>query len=84
VVGKVKVGEKELEYGYSSGIYVKHVSAATPIRSLPDQRDIDALGGGIAVKDWEARFDLAYQKCRNENVTLVGGVATTALLLAGI
>jgi len=82
VVGKLRVGERELEYGYSSGIYVKHVSASTPVRSLPTQDEIDALGGGKAIRDWEARFDLAYQKCKNENVTLVGGVAPTALLFA--
>ena len=35
VVGTIKVGDREVEYGYSSGIYVKHVSANTPIRSLP-------------------------------------------------
>ena len=80
VVGKVKVGEKELEYGYSSGIYVKFVSASTPIRSLPEQNDIDALGGGKTLSDWEARFELAYQKCREQNVTMVGGVAPTAIL----
>lgn len=80
VVGKVKVGEKELEYGYSSGIYVKYVSASTPIRSLPEQNDIDALGGGKTLHDWEARFELAYQKCREQNVTMVGGVAPTAIL----
>jgi hypothetical protein len=79
VVGTVKVGEKNLEYGYSSGIYVKHVSTGTPIRSLPTQEDIDALGGGTSARDWEARFELAYTKCKEENVTLVGGVATTAL-----
>lgn len=79
VVGKVKVGDKELEYGYSSGIYVKHVSTFTPIRSMPTQDEIDALGGGKSIKDWEARFELAYQKCKDENVTLVGGVAPTAL-----
>lgn len=80
VVGKVKVGDREIEYGYSSGIYVKHVSTFTPIRSLPTQDDIDALGGGKTIKDWEARFELAYQKCKDENVTLVGGVAPTALV----
>jgi hypothetical protein len=79
VVGKIKVGEKELEYGYSSGIYVKHVSASTPINSIPTQNDIDALGGGKTIRDWEARFELAYQKCKDLNVTMVGGVAPTAL-----
>ena len=82
VVGTIQVGERELEYGYSSGIYVKHVSAFTPIRSVPSQDEIDALGGGKTVSDWEARFELAYQKCREEEVTLVGGVAPTAVLFA--
>lgn len=80
VVGKAKAGNKELEYGYSSGIYVKYVAAFTPIRNVPVQEDIDALGGGKATRDWEARFELAYEKGKNENVTLVGGVAPTALL----
>jgi len=79
VVGQVKAGEREVDYGYSSGIYVKYVARYTPIRSLPAQEDIDALGGGNTLRDWDARFELAYQKCRQENVTLVGGVATTAL-----
>jgi hypothetical protein len=79
-VGTVRVGEQELEYGYSSGIYTKYVSARTPIRSAPSQDEIDALGGGKTERDWNARFELAYQKCKDENVTLVGGVATTAML----
>jgi hypothetical protein len=79
VVGKIRTGDREIEYGYSSGIYLKHVSASTPIRSLPAQDEIDALGGGKMLKDWEARFDLAYQKCKTENVSLVGGVAPTAV-----
>jgi hypothetical protein len=78
-VGKIKVGEKELEYGYSSGIYVKYVSTSTPIHSLPAQDEIDALGGGKTLRDWEARFELAYQKCKDRNVTMVGGVAPTAI-----
>ena len=79
VVGKVTAGIRELEYGYSSGIYVKYVSASTPIRSIPAQVEIDALGGGKSAKDWEARFELAYQKCKDENVTMLGGVAPTAV-----
>ena len=80
VVGKVKVGEREVEYGYSSGIYTKYVSASTPIRSVPAQDEIDALGGGKTPRDWDARFELAYKTCQKENVTLVGGVAPTAVL----
>ena len=80
VVGTVQVGDREVAYGYSSGIYTKYVSATTPIRSAPTQDEIDALGGGKTRRDWDARFELAYQKCKDENVTLVGGVATTTIL----
>jgi hypothetical protein len=82
VVGTVQMGDREVEYGYSSGIYTKHVSAFTPISSAPTQDEIDALGGGKTIRDWEARFELAYQKCKDQNVTLVGGVAPTALRFA--
>ena len=82
IVGKVNVGDREVEYGYSSGIYTKHVSKMTPIRSVPSQDEIDALGGGKSVKDWERRFDLAYEKCIDQNVTLVGGVSPTAIRFA--
>ena len=82
VVGTVKVGDRDVEYGYSSGIYTKHVSATTPVRSVPAQEEIDALGGGKSVRDWERRFELAYEKGRGQNVTLVGGVCPTALRFA--
>ncbi len=82
VVGKVKAGERELEYGYSSGIYTKHVSTFTPVRSVPTQDEIDALGGGKSLRDWERRFELAYEKCKDLNITLVGGVCPTAIRFA--
>lgn len=82
VVGKLKVGDRELEYGYSSGIYTRHVSTSTPVRSVPSQAEIDALGGGKSIKDWERRFELAYTKCADQNVSLVGGVCPTALRFA--
>jgi hypothetical protein len=83
VVGTVKAGEREVAYGYSSGIYTKFVSHKTPVRSLPSQEDIDALGGSKAWSVWKQRFDLAYEQCRGENVTLVGGVAPTAIQFGG-
>ncbi|MBC8509456.1 MAG: GH3 auxin-responsive promoter family protein [Anaerolineales bacterium] len=79
VVGAVEINGREVEYGYSSGIYTKHVSRSTPVTSAPTQEEIDALGGGKTWKDWEARFELAYEKCKDQNVSLVGGVAPTTL-----
>jgi hypothetical protein len=79
-IGSIQIGDRVVSYGYSSGIYAKHVSTSTPIQSVPSQEAIDALGGGKTGKDWEARFELAYQQCKDRNVTLVGGVAPTAVL----
>jgi hypothetical protein len=79
VVGAFDVAGRQMPYGYSSGIYARYVSQSTPLRSEPSQEEIDALGGGKTLQDWEARFDLAYEKCKGENVTLVGGVAPTAI-----
>ena len=79
-VGTLQAGDRQISYGYSSGIYTKFVSTRTPIRSVPSQDEIDALGGGKTQSDWDARFELAYQKCMGENVALVGGVAPTAIL----
>ena len=82
IVGTVQVGDRELEYGYSSGIYAKYVSTFTPIRSAPSQEEIDELGGSKTISAWEARFELAYKKCKGENVTLVGGVCPTTMRFA--
>jgi hypothetical protein len=49
---------------------------------MSTQRQIDELGGGKTIRDWENRFELAYQKCKDEIVTLVGGVAPTATRFA--
>lgn len=78
VVGTLTVGEKRLEYGYSSGIYLKHTTSSL-IRSIPSQEEVDALGGGKTIRDWERRFELAYQQGKDENITFVGGVAPTAV-----
>ena len=79
IVGTIRAGDREIEYGYSSGIYARHVSKMTPVRSVPSQDEIDALGGGKSIKAWEKRFDLAFEKCMDENVSLVGGVCPTAI-----
>jgi hypothetical protein len=78
VVGTLKTGDDELEYGYSSGIYLRHTTSSL-IQSLPKQEDIDALGGGKTIADWERRFELAYQQAKDANITFVGGVAPTAV-----
>jgi hypothetical protein len=48
VVGTVQVGDQEVEYGYSSGIYVKYVSASTLSPSgRPTSVALAVTGGGL-------------------------------------
>jgi hypothetical protein len=49
---------------------------------LPRQEAIDALGSGIGRKDWEKRFDLAYQLAKDQNVTAAMGVTPVILSFA--
>ena len=79
VVGTTRVGDRDVAYGYSSGIYAKYVSQFTPMRSVPTQDEIDKLGGGKTMRDWERRFELAYELGKDEDIFLVGGVCPTTL-----
>jgi hypothetical protein len=79
IAGSVNAGGQEIEYGYSSGISAKYTSAYIPIRSLPEQADIDHLGGGKTREDWEKRFALAYETCKTRRVTMLRGSAPAAL-----
>ena len=79
VVGSMEVDGRRIEYGYATGIYVKHVAARTPIGTIPPQEAIDALGGDTSRAAWEARFQLAYDAARDQNMTIVGGAAQVAL-----
>lgn len=79
IVGSMEVNGRQIEYGYATGIYVKHVAARTPIRTIPSQEAIDDLGGDIDKAAWEARFRLAYETAQHENMTILGGAAQVAL-----
>jgi len=81
-IGKKSTHIGEITYGYSSGIYAKHNAKETRIRMVPEQDEIDALGGGVTHKDWENRFDLAYEKAGDKDVTMVIGVIQTMIQFA--
>ena len=79
IVGSMDVNGRQIEYGYATGIYVKHVAARTPIRTIPAQQAIDDLGGDTGQEAWNARFQLAYETAKDENMTILGGAAQVAL-----
>ena len=65
---------KEETYGYSSGTYARVNPMFDRVSLLPRQEEIDELGSGISKADWAKRFELAYQKGLNRNVTATMGV----------
>ena len=73
---------KEETYGYSSGTYARVNPMFDQVSLLPRQEEIDQLGSGIGKADWERRFELAYQKALNHNVTATMGVTPVIMAFA--
>ena len=61
--------------GFSSGTYARLNPAFAGTNLVPLQEEIDGLGGGLTKKAWEARFELAYQRAKDEDVRVCMGVA---------
>lgn len=70
---------KTMTYGYSSGTYARLNPMLDKVSLLPRQEDIDAVGSGITARDWEGRFELAYQKCLGQNMVAAMGVTPVIL-----
>jgi hypothetical protein len=79
VVGTMDVDGQETPYGFSSGIYVRHAAAATPVEILPPQEEIDALGGGNTPGAWRRRFEMIYQRTKDAPVTMCAGVCPSII-----
>jgi hypothetical protein len=73
-------GGKEIPCGYSSGIYARHLAEKGVMGLVPRQTELDDLGLGLSAEDWERRFQLVYEKGRDQRVDVV--VAPGAILLA--
>jgi hypothetical protein len=82
VVTSLDAGGEKVAYGYSSGTYARLNPALNEASLVPRQEEIDALGSGIFKKDWEARFELVYEKAMSENVVATMGVAPVILSFA--
>ncbi|UCC77918.1 MAG: GH3 auxin-responsive promoter family protein [Anaerolineales bacterium] len=78
-VGTLKVGDRQIRYGYSSGLYARQGAPGAQLRLVPTQDEIDALGSGQTRLDWERRFDLIYRRAKDKPVTMLVGVAQNML-----
>jgi len=81
-VATMDAGNEKVSYGYSSGTYARFFPSLGDVRLVPLQEEIDALGSGITKPIWEKRFELAYTKALNENITAAMGVAPVILSFA--
>jgi hypothetical protein len=75
----MEVAGRETPYGFSSGIYVRHAAAATPVDILPPQEEIDALGGGNTPDAWKRRFEMIYQRTKEAPITMCAGVCPSII-----
>lgn len=82
MVTSLEMAGQKIPYGYSSGTYARLNPVLNEASLLPRQEEIDALGAGIRKRDWEARFELVYEKALNQNVVATMGVAPVILSFA--
>lgn len=76
------INGQTMTYGYSSGTYARLNPMLNEVSLLPRQEEIDALGSGMSRQDWEKRFELAYQKGTDQNITATMGVTPVILAFA--
>lgn len=81
-VHTITMNGQQMTYGYSSGTYARLIPALEQMQLLPKQEDIDSVGSGITKKDWENRFELAYEQALNQNVGAAMGVTPVILSFA--
>ena len=81
-VHTMNVDGEQVTYGYSSGTYARLNPMFDRVSLLPRQEEIDALGSGVGRKDWQKRFELAYQMALDQNVTAAMGVTPVILSFA--
>jgi hypothetical protein len=82
IVTSLDVNGEQIACGYSSGTYARLNPALSQASLVPRQEEIDALGSGVFRRDWEARFELVYERAKDENVVATMGVAPVILSFA--
>jgi len=72
-IGTIKVGEKEMMYGYSVAVAARIIEepTAAALKVIPTQDEMDTLPKEASKINWEKRYEFAYQKAREKNVTYI-------------
>jgi len=72
---KMRVGDQELEFGFSSGTYARLNPMMNGLQLVPLQEDIDALETDLSKEGWDKRYEFIYQKAKDQRVVTIMGVA---------
>jgi len=71
----MKIGEKDLVYGFGSGTYAKLNPMMAGLSLVPRQEEIDALKTGLTDDDWEQRYEYIYKRAKDREIVSIIGVA---------
>jgi hypothetical protein len=82
VVGVTDSASGGGQYGYSSGTYAKLYPDLGQATLVPRQEEVDTLGSGIGKADWDRRFELVFQRTREEDIGSTMGVTPVILAFA--
>lgn len=74
-VGTETTGEKKHAYGYSSGIYSKHISEKIGLSLVYPVEEINQFGTQRVESESRKRLEYIYQKAKDLNITAMVGIA---------
>ncbi len=80
VAGTESFGDTEQEYGYSSGIYSKHLAEKVGLTLVYPVEEINQFGTQRVESESRKRLEYIYEKARDMNVTAMVGIAQLLLL----
>jgi len=72
-IGTIKVGTREMKYGFSVAVAASIIEENNPtaLKVVPTQNEMDSLPKEATKLNWETRYEFAYQKAREKNVTYI-------------
>ena len=70
LLGTLNMGGKEMPYGYSMAVGMDLVNKYAGLPQMtPTQEEINSIQGESTANVWEARYQLIYEKTRDQNIT---------------
>lgn len=82
LVSQINGPQGVVRFGYSSGTYARLKPSLGSGGLVPLQEEIDALGPGIGLRDWQRRFELVFREAKDKPVVAAIGVTPVILSFA--